>query len=332
MKRFTNILVGVFVAIQFAGFSTLAAAAAFPDKYHPGHYLKVFPDAPPEYYKDVYDSIEDKTHVAGIMKRYAWKDLEPIKNRYDFSEIESDLAYLKSINKRLIVHFDDAGHEILVPLYLRSDYYDGGYFVGPGIFKTRYVAKRWNTRVAWRIWRLMQALGERFNKESHFEGVSLVETSVRVEKEQWEDEHFTPDKLTDGIMKIMSRTKAAFPDTVVFINLNYIMGGKTYLAEIAEHAYQIGVGLSGPNLRVDGGVTAYPHWEQYAGNLPLSIGVEYSDYDRIDPATGKQVELWQIQNYARDNLHANYIFWVRRVPLWQEQILPLINANPVLND
>lgn len=67
----------------------IAPAAVNAANFHPGHYLLVHPRTSLTALK----KIEDAIHFVGAKKKYIWRDLEPEEGTYDFSEIETDLAY-----------------------------------------------------------------------------------------------------------------------------------------------------------------------------------------------------------------------------------------------
>ena len=79
---------------QSAPAATAKPAGGEP-KWHPGHYAFVQYSTLNETY--IY------RHFQGVQKMYNWSLLEPEKDRYDFSAIRSDLAFLKSHGKRLVI-------------------------------------------------------------------------------------------------------------------------------------------------------------------------------------------------------------------------------------
>src|SRR5689334_12803467 len=73
--------------------------------------------------------LQTKT-LEGAQLKYMWRELEPEKGRYDFSEIRKDLKFLKAHRKKLFLQLQDATFSPTfygVPAYLRSDpRYHGG--------------------------------------------------------------------------------------------------------------------------------------------------------------------------------------------------------------
>jgi len=79
-----------------------------------------------------------------------------------------------------------------------------------------------------------------------------------------------------------------------------------------------GIGLGGPDVFLeDKGLLqgVYPYYSQVAGDIPLAPSVQHQNYltrthngDTSNPPTVEE-----LYRFARDNLHANYLFWTRRV-------------------
>ena len=59
----------------------------------------------------------------GVQMIYGWKSLEREKDKYDFSQIEKDLKFLNSKNKKLWIQIQDRSFTIdnkIVPKYLEN--------------------------------------------------------------------------------------------------------------------------------------------------------------------------------------------------------------------
>lgn len=106
--------------------------------------------------------------IGGVQIVYSWKSLEGAKGEYDFSRIESDLAFLEQRHKRLFLQIQDRFFEIghrNVPDYLLEDPVYGGGLVpqvdNPGENEPEghgWVAQQWNPEVRKRYQQLLQAL------------------------------------------------------------------------------------------------------------------------------------------------------------------------------
>ncbi|MFQ5633368.1 MAG: hypothetical protein ACE5I1_31770, partial [bacterium] len=66
----------------------------------------------------------------GAQLKYAWKELEPEPDHYDFRMIQNDLDFLTANGKKLFIQLQDVSFDtsiINVPAYLREDKkYNGG--------------------------------------------------------------------------------------------------------------------------------------------------------------------------------------------------------------
>src|SRR5262249_47411186 len=126
--------------------------------------------------------------LEGAQVAYSWRQLEPLKDQYDFSAVREDLAFLTSKGKRLFIQIQDvtfSESRINVPLYLLSDpQYHGGadkqYRIkandeGQAVVEG-WMARRWDPAVQERFHKLLFALGREF--DGRIEGVNFAETSA----------------------------------------------------------------------------------------------------------------------------------------------------------
>src|SRR3974390_2270935 len=110
----------------------------------------------------------------GAQLKYTWRELEHEKDRYDFSAIQHDLAFLQAKGKQLFLQLQDASFDpkiIPVPAYLLNDaQYNGGADKQYGAEEdgkeqprpSGWVARRWDPAVQERFHRLLIALGKAF--------------------------------------------------------------------------------------------------------------------------------------------------------------------------
>src|SRR3990167_446895 len=77
-----------------------------------------------------YEKILASDYVGGAQVVYTWKELEPEKDKYDFSRITNDINFLKSLHKKLFIQLQDRSFEpdlFYVPDYIRNEpEYHGG--------------------------------------------------------------------------------------------------------------------------------------------------------------------------------------------------------------
>src|SRR5688572_24748465 len=128
------------------------------------------------------------SRAEGAQLKYTWKELEPQKDKYDFSAIRSDHEFLRSKGKRLFIQLQDVSFYdsiVNVPAYLREDpIYHGGAARQYEIAGDRedaakpggWVARRWDPAVRERFRALLLALGKEF--DGKIEGINLAETSI----------------------------------------------------------------------------------------------------------------------------------------------------------
>src|SRR5688572_10055444 len=128
------------------------------------------------------------SRAEGAQLKYTWSELEPQKDRYDFSAIRSDREFLHSKGKKLFIQLQDVSFYdgiVNVPAYLREDpVYHGGvarqYEIEGGREDAArpggWVARRWDPAVLERFRLLLLALGKEF--DGKIEGINLAETSV----------------------------------------------------------------------------------------------------------------------------------------------------------
>jgi len=281
-------------------------------KWNPGHYMLVWRG----YTNRHFDTIAE-SHFKGAQVRYDWRDLEPQKGVYDFSRIESDLKYLESSGKRLVIQLMDRrfhSNGRSLPDYLYEDeIYHGG--TEPFKNKGGSVARLWDQAVLGRYLALLTALGNRFDKEPFFEAFTFEETAIGIDKVNAKG--FTHRKYLDALKEMVTVAKEAFPHTNVIMYGNWLSNPKGALAELAEHCFRTGAGWGGPDIvpdkvpgRTEAGTTpiaGYVFYPQYAGKMPLGAAVQTPSFG------GKEgtFTLDELYDTGVNVLKLNYIFWIR---------------------
>src|SRR5215204_4472303 len=121
--------------------------------------------------------------LEGAQVTYSWRQLEPEQDKYDFSLVRDDLAFLTSKGKRLFIQLQDvtfSESRINVPRYLLRDArYNGGadkqYQVQGGdeehAVVAGWMARRWDPAVQERFHKLLFALGREF--DGRVEGINF---------------------------------------------------------------------------------------------------------------------------------------------------------------
>jgi hypothetical protein len=91
------------------------SASAGVHKWTPGHYVSANAFGFPKNdwgRQQTYDLTKQYPQFAGGLVRFAWGQLEQQQGRYDFSQIDKDLAYVKSIGKKLIIEIWWEGYKL----------------------------------------------------------------------------------------------------------------------------------------------------------------------------------------------------------------------------
>jgi hypothetical protein len=282
----------------------------------------------------------ESERFSGAQIMYAWNQLEPSKDIYDFSIIEDDIDYLKARNKKLFIQLQDATFDPkyrAAPGYLLSEEYDGGEVLQRGENgDDGWTAKRWNKAVQQRFGALLRALGERF--DGKVEGINLQETALGVSSEI--DRSFTPDKYVEGLKNNMAALKRAFARSATMQYANFVPGewlpleDKGYLKSIYAYGEEIGVGLGAPDLMVRrkgqlNHAIAMMHENEYTA--PLGIAIQDGNY--IGQTNSAQVVERRpnlvplLHEFAADFLRVDYMFWVDQAPYFEEDVLPCFEST-----
>lgn len=294
-------------------------------KWHPGHYIQLYPDQKePEYFDSAVRDLESNPIFRGVMKQYFWNKLEPRYGVYDFSEIRADLNKLATADKRLVVAIQGVSfltRKKLVPSYLINQTYEGGVYridAGKG-FNIAY----YNPQVQNRLIALLHALGKEFDGHPYLEAIRLQETAPSRRDLGWRRAYVT--RYMDGMLAVAVAAKAAFPRTVV---LQYINFPERFLPRFVENLESAGVGIGGPDVRQHDRYLAQGAYSLYrgvSGVVPIGVSVDYGNYESSGPASTERPTIESIFNFAVDELQPNYMFWLRRTAepsngsnYWQE--------------
>ena len=297
-------------------------------KWHPGHYSLVSDE----------ETSRDKYIIGkflGLQKKYAWKQLEPEKGKYDFSIIRADLAYLQKHGKRLVIQIQtkDFGQDkISAPEYLKDASFNGGlYRTSTGSLNPVL----WNAKVAERIEALYKALGKEFDKEPFIEAVVIPETAISSDiqrKDQEGVEHYTNEKYANALKQQMKVLKEAFPSTVVIQFTNF---PKEILYDLTKFQKQNGIGMGGPDINLysrglnDPKAGVYQYYDSLNGHVPLGAAVQSQDYtysksEKYDQVVEKP-SVEQIYKFGKNRLHLNYIFWLIK-PGYFDKVITMMNS------
>ena len=277
----------------------------------------------------------------GAQVRYAWKQLEHGEDGYDFSDIEHDLAFLKSKNKKLFIQIQDISYDMsIVPLprYLMSNpAYHGGadkQYNIPNDDESQatpegWVARRWDPAVQARFQKLLLALGKKF--DGKIEGINFAETAIDFgQSGKLYPKGFTPELYRDAVIANMRVLKQAFPKSVAMVYANFMTGGPpgaeagSYLRDVYRAAGELHVAMGGPDLkpwRYGQMANSYPLLRDIASRVPTGIAVQDGNYDLPNPKTHKPVTLPELIGFAAEYLHVDYVFWCMQEPYYSREVI-----------
>jgi hypothetical protein len=301
-------------------------------KYHPGHYAGMLRLGDSQ---AIMETVL-QPGITGIMKRYSWRQLEPTAGNYDFSELQADLQWAQARGVRIIAMVEDKTFtpDRATPEYLNA------YSVrnsGGG-----YTTLRWNSYVVGRMKLLFQAMG-RFDSNPWLEGIATQETALSLPANVLDANGYTPEKYRDAYISVLGTASTSFPTSRIFWFMNYFPRNQAYIGSIATAMIGKGVVMGGPDVLPDDEThltMTYPFYDQFQGKLPLFGQVEDICYRHLHATGGYSTKYWtpaESFRFARDDLHVNYMIWVR-IPVpspsdaytWYDA-LPAIAANPTFN-
>lgn len=302
----------VWVLMGMLGVAQAASAADQPAvKWHPGHYLMLYMTTTDADMPAIVSDMAGNPGVLGIQRVYKWKNLEPIEGKYDFYSIKKDLAALAAVGKRLVIQVQAKSNrpgEVFVPSYLLNEKYEGGiYTCTSGGNNAAY----WNAGMQQRMIALVQEMGRQLDGYANLEAVNFDETAPSNNDPAWVSAHLTG--YLAGMTNIAIAAKQAFPRTVV---LQYINWPVKTIPDMIARFKTAGLGVGGPDVFVeDAGLAtgSYPYIRGVSGELPIGMAVQYGNYSQksgsgpTDPPG-----IAALHRFARNELKANYIFWLRR--------------------
>lgn len=321
------------ICIDSACTSASAAAGLTGKKWHPGNYMhvneQIFTTTDSTRFA-WYDRIKSEPLIKGAAIVAPWGVLEHQKGVYDFSQIDKDLAYLKGMNKRLIIEvwWMDYWHALptvpqsgigWLPDYIISN--------GCAIGGTNggYTVQLHKQECMDPLIALFQALGKRYNADSSVEQIIITEPSFAYPT--WDANLFYTQ-----FQRLIPAVAAAWPNTSVAFYMNWFAQPGGMAAINANN----GVGIGGPDIlppspiapseddgsRALRGAGGNYGTVDYRGRIPVSYAYEaiYS----LAPTV--------LIDYALNTLKATHIEWSATDGLssqlnWDTGVMPVIKAK-----
>lgn len=296
-----------------------------------------------EQIKNAKSFLETKS-FEGAQIAYSWRQLEPAKDEYDFSQIREDLEFLKAHGKKLWIQLQDVSFSptrMNVPKYLTTDpQYNGGadkqyannFAEQEKPAVAGWVARRWDPAVQERLHKLMMALGKEF--DGRVAGINLSETAAVFGTPNMHPKGYTPQIYRDAIITNMKALKRAFPKSVAMQYANFMPGewrptaDRGYLRAVYDAARENKIAVAGPDLfpyRPGQMGSSYSLIHEIDGQVPVGIAVQDGNYEYINPKTGKRITVAEQLEFATDYLHVDYIFWCTEEPYYSTDLVPFIS-------
>jgi hypothetical protein len=124
------------------------------------------------------------------------------------------------------------------------------------------------------------------------------------------------------------------PQTNLFVFTNWL-GSPSLMGQTVQTIFWAGGGVGGPDVIPNALTDGQKTWTgvygaDYRGKLPIANSVEDAE---LGGSKGSWTPL-QLNNFAYDTLHANYVFWVwntwqgNAAQRWSTGILPFLRTNP----
>jgi len=290
-------------------------------------------------------SFLENENIEGAQLKYTWRQLEPKENQYNLDIIQKDLDFLTSKGKKLFIQLQDVSFDTIykcVPDYImQNKLYNGGANIqyqtdndDKIIRQEGWVARRWDTAVAARFFKLLFVLGKNF--DGKIEGINLPETSVGFgDTGKLFPKGYTTEIYKNAIIQYMAMAGKAFSKSVVIQYANFMPGewlpwnDKSYLKDVYAFAKEKGIGMGGPDIKLynKGHMNnGYKFLKEYSNDLITGLAVQDGNCEIVNPETGKRVTVKDIYDFGKDFIRLNYIFWGTQEPYYTKEILPFLKT------
>jgi hypothetical protein len=277
-------------------------------------------------------------YTKGISVEIPWKDLEPIKNNYNFEKLDDFLSLVTSHNKFLILNinincFNDKCTNGNSPDYIRTDpSYNGGVellYRSNGTLKGS-TARIWDSAVVDRLIILLDSIGKKYDTNPNFLGIILPqETAIGL---NGIPKGYSAKNYETQLIRIASAMALNMPRTLGIIGMNYFPYSsdlEATLSNIAKHLVTTGKGaISHPDTYIESPMPAV-HKVEIAFNDQLAIIAQFQTWN-IPVGTSEE----DIYLFATKTLGAHLVMWnphftskykEERLDYMKNYVLPVIN-------
>lgn len=237
-----------------------AASQAGARKWHPGHGIKVSDDyggsGDLAKQQGEMNDLADSAHLKFAHVRMRWGRINTTGSTYDWSPIDSHLAHLQTLGKKLILQvqtksFGSGAYTMLAPLDILA--------ANTVQANNGWTVALWRPAVMDRYIATMEQIALRYDDDVRLEGITWAESSPSIVVSQY------PDYSRSGFATQLKRLYAAagtyFTGTTPLANLNSLAGE---IPGLLEEAYQQGIGFAAPDIKDEAGNVSFTG-EQAAG-------------------------------------------------------------------
>lgn len=251
-----------FASVALSGSASVVAAAT-TYKWHPANYLATNTfcfrndSGSRANRRAVFDLLANNPLFEGCCIYIPWGSIEFAQGQYDFSEVDSDLSYLRNMGKRLIVepHWQKFAVPALAPdtRFFPQYIYDAGGVFNTGVGGANLINLN-NPTWAQRYIALAVAFAQ------HYDGVADVEMFKITEFAN----------LTCSQLKvIITGVSAAFTSTPTVFGGNYF---DTFSPrDVLAHLFQNKMGIGGPDMIGPPGIP----WQDFGSRAFQGLGTTY---------------------------------------------------------
>jgi len=318
-----------------SGPSSCATTVQGTVKWHPGHYVR--PSEQAFAYQDAarfaaYDRIRSNANFKGGLLTVPWGVVEPKQGVYDFTQIDKDLAYLRSMGKQLIIEiwwmdywhsFTSARGAGWIPDYMIDNgcavaaTWDSGATAGVGYTIQLHKQECMDPLIA-----LFQALAARYNSNPNLEQVIITEPSTPYAS--WD-----PTGYLTQFKRLVAAVGTSWPNTSSVFYMNWFRQPGEMMSALAA----AGVGVGGPDVlpppkQEDDGSQALRGaggnfgTTDYRGRIPVSYS--YETCCSVTPSA--------LYDYAVNTLRTTHMAWTPTDSQsadmnWSTGVVPLVNAR-----
>ena len=271
-------------------------------KWHPGHYVETGRANGLQFVKSN-RGILTSPDVEGVKFKIYWGKLEKGPGEYDFSQIDAMLNELSKHGKNLVLHvmdrsFHDGARDVLPGYIVKNSQY------WSNLNKTRKgaAAAMWNPAVVERYVDLMEAIAKRYDNHPNFQGVTLTESALDVER------RYDKQQYKEQYIRLFEETAEAFDNSIVLANLNYLSGnGKNSQQNLLDIAKVVAKhdngGITTPDSVLSRPTSFNNIAKSFKGDLLIAPSAQATFIDL------KRDSVQAINNLNVNQLGANFIFW-----------------------